>query len=172
MKFNIVIDIRWIDEESGDLDQAIQDKLIDGLSRKIETQFMAEGGKKVSEAANKLITAKTELLIHTILERPVEISDGWNSKKEYESIYDMVEQRMSALYKGKFGGSGKCEKDPLLANIEKYVESHVNSKVRNVETLIERYAKQHAAKTLKESSLATTLRAIMPDANLDETIDK
>ena len=169
MKFNVEVDIDYINED-GSLDEEVKHQIILGLSRKLENEFTGEAGKKISLAAEKLITAKTELLIHTLLEKPVTISNGWNSKKEYDSIYDMVEQKMTALYHGKLDNGGNCEKDPLLGRIEKYVENHVNTKIRTIESKIDQYAKRHAKTTLKESSLAKTLREIIPE--IDDVIDK
>ena len=169
MKINVEIEIDWIGE-GHQLDEQVETRLINSLADKIEKDFLEDAGEKIAQAANKLITAKTELLINTVLEQPVKISDGWQHKAEYDSIYDMVESKMTALYQGKLDNSGKCTKDPLLANIEKYVESHINNKLNSVNRLIDTHAKTHAKTVLKESSLIKALQAIIPDA--EKAIDK
>ena len=63
MKFNIEIDIDWIDDEDN-LDDAIKRQLINGLSKKMENDFLGETGKLMAQAAEKLIKAKTEQLIY------------------------------------------------------------------------------------------------------------
>lgn len=171
MKFTVEIDIDWVDEESN-LDEEVKRRLVDKVAKQVEEKFTDTVKSNIAKAADKLVTAKTEQLIYSILEKPVTVSNGWNSTIEYDSIYDMVEKRMTAMYDKKFADNGKCEKDPLLANIEKYVEQHVGSKLRGIETIINNHAKTHAANTLKQSNLAATLKAILPEKQLNDAIDK
>lgn len=171
MKFNVEVDIDWIDDEE-DLDQAIQNRIINNVAKSIEEKFLDSSKSNIAKAADKLITAKTEQLIYSVLEKPVTISNGWNSSEEYDSIYDMVEKRLTKLYEGKLNSNGKCDKDPLLQKIESYTERFVDNKVSNIEALINRHAKEIASKTLKESSLATTLKALIPAEKVNEAINK
>ena len=161
MKLNITIDIDWIDEE-GNLDDEVKQRIINSLSQKIQSEFLMDSGKRIAESANKLITAKTELLINTVLEKPVTISDGWGrNNKEYDSIMDMVEQRMTTLYQGKINANGQCTKDPLLANIEKSVESQVKSMLASVSRQIERHSKESAINAVNESSLIKSIKQVI-----------
>jgi len=167
MKFTVEVDIDWIDEE-GSIDEEIQRQLISGAAKIIEKKFTDVAASNIAKAADKLITAKTEQLIYSVLEKPVTISTGWNSKEEYDSIYDMVEQRMTNLYDKKIGSSGKCEKDPLLANIEKYVDNHVSSKLDNITRIIERHASNQVKDAINKNKLIDSLRTFLPESRKEE----
>ncbi len=160
MEITAKINIDWISEDDV-LDEAVERKLLDSLSRAIQNEFMKEAGKKIAESANNLITAKTELLINTVLEQPVMISTGWQNKEEYDSIYDMVEKKMTALYQGKLDVSGQCQKDPLLSNIEEYVKSSVNKLLTDVENIIRKRAAEAAKTEVKEHELIKALSHVV-----------
>ena len=152
MKFNVEIETDWIGED-GKIDDEIEDRIIHSLSAKIEKDFLDMAGKKVAEQANKLINAKVDMLINTILEKPVTVSNGWNDKREYNSIIDMIEERMTSLYEGKLQSGKTCTKDPLLSNIEKYVDNSVSAKLKIVERTIQKTADVSATKAVEESKL-------------------
>ena len=160
MKFNITVDIDWIDDE-GNIDDEIKYRLIQGLSEKIEQKFLKDAGSLVAQSASKLITAKTEMLINSVLEKPVTISDGWRNNQKYDSIMDMVEQKMTNLYQGKLNVKGQCTKDPLLANIDKSVESQVNSMLHSVTRQIEQHSKVAAINAVNENSLIKSIKKVM-----------
>jgi hypothetical protein len=160
MKITAEIEIDWIHEDEG-LDEKVERRLLDALVNKIEGDFLKEAGKSVAQAANRLITAKTELLINSVLEKPVTVSNGWNDKREYDSIYAMVEQRMTELYEGKLNVNGQCKKDPLLANIEGFVKSSTDKLLKDVERIVEKHAKEAAAKEVKEHELFKTLEKVV-----------
>ena len=158
MKLNITIDIDWIDEE-GNLDDEVKQRIINRLSQKIESDFLKDSAKRIAESANKLITAKTEMLINSVLEEPVTISDGWGRNNEkYDSIMDMVEQKMTNLYQGKLSVNGQCTKDPLLASIDKSVESQVTSMLHSVTRQIEQHSKASAMRAVEENSLIKSIK--------------
>jgi regulatory protein YycI of two-component signal transduction system YycFG len=160
MKLNVEIEIDWIDEE-GNLDEEIERKIISGLTSKIEQKFLKDAAIKVAAAADKLITAKTELLINNILERPVKVSNGWNDNREYDSIFEMVESRMSNMYGEKLNNSGKCTKDPLLAHIESYIEKTNKSHLDDITRRIEKHADLAAKTALKENKTLSSLQAML-----------
>jgi len=160
MKIQAEIDIDWLDEEEG-LDDVVESRLYKQLATVIEKKFAANVGERIAAAADRLVTAKTEMIINTALEQPITITKGWNEKTEYDSIFDMVEKRMTALYEGKLDTSGKCEKDPLLANIEKHVKSSTDKLLKDVTVIIERQAKKVAAEEVKNHELFSALEKVV-----------
>jgi len=159
MKINAEIEVDWI--EDGNIDDVVEDRLFRALSAKIEQSFVDKAGKRIAEAAHRLITAKTELLINTVLEQPVDISDAWNHKEKYDSVYDMVEKKMTALYEGKLNISGQCEKDPLMANIEGYVKSTTEKLLKDVQRTIEVNVNKQVKREVSESELFKTLERVV-----------
>ena len=160
MKFNVEIDIDWIDEENN-LDDTIKDEIISKLTKSILVEFSKGVSEQVAVAAENLVKAKTEMIINTALEQPITVTKGWNDKKEYASVYDMVEQRMTKLYEGKLGGGTTCEKDPLLGNIQNYVDRHIQSLLSDVENKIKRYSADAANTAVKESALLDAISQVV-----------
>ena len=160
MKIQAEIEIDWLDEDQG-LDEVVESRLLKHLAQEIENKFADKVGEKIAAAADRLITAKTEMIINTVLEKPITITKGWNDKVEYCSIFDMVEQRMTALYEGKLDTSGKCKKDPLLENIEKHVKSSTDKLLNEVKIIIEKKAKSVAAEEVKNHELFSALEKVV-----------
>lgn len=156
MIFNVDIEIDWIHEEKG-IDEEIQTRIINALTRRIEDDFTKSAGEKLAKTAESLIKAKTELLINTVMEKPVVVSKGWNEKEEYESVFKMVEEKITTLYEGKYKSSNTCKKDPLLSNIENYVNKTVNRMLQDLEKKIITTAEISAKKAVDESKLTTAI---------------
>lgn len=162
MKFNVEVDIDWIDEEEG-LDQVIKDHILNSLTKSIEDRFTENAGEMIAKNAERLIQAKTEMIINTTLEKPLTINEGWSRKEEYTSIHDMIEQKMIALYEGKLNLHGTCKKDPLLANLETHVGNEISKLLRAVENKIKINSKEIADKALQENALIGALEKVIGD---------
>ncbi|MFV9616129.1 MAG: hypothetical protein ACNYZG_09240 [Gammaproteobacteria bacterium] len=160
MKFSVEVDIDWINDEDGSLDEQVKHQLIKGLAFKLEKQVLAESSKQMSLAAQKLVSAKTELLINSVLEQPVVISDGFR-KQEYASIMDMVETKMVNLYTGKLNVNGQCTKDPLLANIDASVKSQVEAMLNKVKREVSDYSIKSAKKAVEENATVQAVKKLM-----------
>jgi len=161
MKFSIEVDIDWISDEEG-LDEAINNRLINNLATKIEKEFANQSGKDMAKHAENLVKAKTELIIQSVLEKPVVISNGWQSNTTYDSIYDMVEKRMTSLYEGKIlAGKNACEKDPLLGRIENFVNSSVKQLLSDIEKRAKYYAEEEAKKAVLENAFVKKITEIV-----------
>ena len=160
MKFTAEVEIDWIDEDES-IDSVMQQKILNNLTAQITSKFSEGVGNKIAESAERLVTAKTELIINTVLEQPITITKGWNDKTEYQSIYDMVEQRMSGLYEGRLGNGTKCEKDPLLGRIENYVDQKVTKLLKDVDNVLQKHADVAATKAVKENNLIKSLDKIV-----------
>jgi len=160
MKFNVSVEIDWINE-SGNLDDEVKHQIISGLSKKLEQEFSGEAGRKMSLAAEKLLTAKTEYLINAVLEKPVVIKEAFGRSEEFDSIMDMVEQKMTNLYMGKLNINGQCTKDPLLANIDESVKRQVSALLQDVTRKVETHSKISAQKAVKENALVQSLQKVL-----------
>ena len=159
-KVTLTLDIDWIDEDGG-LDEMIEAKVIDALIDKLQKDFLAASGNAIADRADSYIKAKTELLINSVLEQPITVTAGWNEKTEYSSIWDMVETRMTKLYEGKLGDSGKCEKDPLLSKINATVDNTVNTLMGKVEKLVMSESQKAARKQVASNALIKALGAVV-----------
>ena len=91
------------------------------------------------------------------MEKPVVISNGYKAEN-YPSVLEMVEQKFTALYDMKFAQTGTCNgQDPILKKMEDKIKYQVDSLVSNMNSKIEREAKNIAEKTIKESSMYQVL---------------
>lgn len=160
MKFSVEVDIDWIGED-GDLDDAISARIINGLSDQIISKFSSEAGKSMAQTAENLVKAKTEMLINTMLEKPVTISNGWNGKKEYDSIYDMIEEKMSALYEVRIGNGKTCEKDPILASLESHIKRSCDTLLADVEKKVSARGNVLAREAVKENEFIKRLEHVV-----------
>lgn len=151
MKFNVEVEIDWLGEDDT-LDEKFERRVLESLTKLILEKFSADVSKQIANNAASLVKAKTEMLINAALETPVVISDGYR-KVEYESILDMVEKKMTALYAGKLDVSGQCKKDPLLANIEAYVKSETEKNLMLIDKKVKTIAEVEAKKAVNESEL-------------------
>ena len=160
MKFSVEVEIDWIDEENN-LDDQVKQSLINGLARKIEDQVSKNVGIEIANTAENLVRAKTELIINSVLEKPITINKGWHKDETYDSIFDMVEQQMTELYEGKIISKGTCKEDPLLSNVKKYVDTAVNKLLKDVQIIIERKAAENAKAAVKESELMKAISSVV-----------
>jgi hypothetical protein len=149
--------------DNGHLSSDMEEAVVKALAERLEHDFLIEGGKMLAKRAENILKAKTELLINTILEKPVHVSTGWQtSDREYDSVYDMVEEMMTKLYDNKFrAAKGGCEKDPLLANIQKYVDGQVERELRETSKKIELMGKVAAKQAVEESQLVKAVKIAM-----------
>ncbi|TET66517.1 MAG: hypothetical protein E3J56_14270 [Candidatus Aminicenantes bacterium] len=160
MKFDISIEIDWI-EEDGSIDNEIKYGIVQSLTKKVTDQISESATNSMIETVKKMVQAQTEKLVYGLLEKPITINNGWNNNTDYPSIYDMVETRMTELYKGKLSTDGKCEKDPLLARIEKFVERETAQLLNKVESKIERHSALMARKAVDENKLIKSIQTII-----------
>ncbi len=160
MKVKVEVDIDWIGED-GNLDDDVSSQIQTKLVSQIQKEFSENVGKQIAKQAEMLIKAKTDNLINTMLERPVVVSDGWNNKAKYESIYDMVEKKMTVLYDNKAKTGTACEKDPYLAKVEAYIESETNNLLRGIDASIERHARNAAKKEVEKNKAVKAIKDLM-----------
>ena len=156
MKFNVEVEFDWVDGETN-LDDEIKAGVINEMTKQMTEKFMSDAGTSIAQTADALIRAKTEMLINSVLEKPVTISNGWNDNTEYDSILDMVEKRMTALYEGKIVGSKTCTKDPLLGQIELYADNKVKALLVDVERIIIKHSDNAAKEAVKNNKLIEAL---------------
>ncbi|PUB87030.1 MAG: hypothetical protein DBP02_01950 [gamma proteobacterium symbiont of Ctena orbiculata] len=162
MKLTAEVEIDWIDED-GDINEEVSRKLTQTLANSILEKFSDEQAMLIAQRAKKLIEAKTEMVINTLLEQPITITHGWNKKTEYDSIMDMVEQEMTALYQGKLNSNGQCKEDPLLANIKSYVKTETDSMLKVIDKKLKDHAHIEAKKAVNSNELIKAIGYAVTD---------
>lgn len=92
MKFDISVNIDWLENES--LDEVVRNQIIDGVVERISEQTI----KSVKEDAEKRVIAKIEELItqtyQSFLNKGVTITDEWGDLlKENVKVYDLIKEK-------------------------------------------------------------------------------
>lgn len=160
MKVQIELDISWLRD-----DDSIDDVILRGVTKRlaetVEARLTDDITKAISARASAIVNAKTEVLIHTMLEKPVAVSTGWSSKTEYASLYDMIEQKMTALYEGKYSDTKSCGKDPLLVQVENSVKQGFSVMVKDLEKKVNAAAVNAVKTEAKENALINALSKVL-----------
>ena len=68
MKFNVEVDIDYL--EDNELDEVFQKRLLNAIAAKIEKDFSAGIGETMARSAERLVSAKVELIINSVLKSP------------------------------------------------------------------------------------------------------
>lgn len=165
MLVKVEVEIDYI-EEDGSLDEefeaGIRQSLVSNLVRKVEKNLSDEFALTIAKEANKIVEAKVGQLINTCLEQPITINKGWREKKEYESIYEMVEQELTALYQKGVAGSS-CGIDPILPRVENYIQHETRVLLTDIEKKMNSVAKSFARKAVDENEFIEKLEVLMAE---------
>ena len=100
-------------------------------------------------------------MINSVLEKPITINNGWKDTREYESIFEMVEEIMTDLYTGKIKSHGECKEDPLLSNIKNYVTKQTETMLTKVQKTVESKAKEESLKAVNNNELVKALGLVV-----------
>ncbi|ETK29800.1 hypothetical protein [Paenibacillus larvae] len=92
MKFDISVNIDWLEDES--LDEVVKGQIINGVVERISEQTI----KSVKEDAEKRVIAKIEELItqtyQSFLNKGVTITDKWgDALREDIKVYDLIKEK-------------------------------------------------------------------------------
>ena len=161
MKFNIEIEIDWINEDY-ELDVEIIEQIKNSITQEILKEVKIDISKQIAIDAKALIKAKTENLINTMLEKPITISESWNVNKTYDSIYDMVEEEMSKLYITKTAKKGTvCEQDPYLEKVKNYINSESKLLLDKIEKKMISTAKIEAKNAVENNNYVKAITNVI-----------
>ena len=156
MKINLEIELPYITED-GEIENDIQEQIVKGAINKMYQSLDAKIKPIIDKAAVDLVKQKVEEILTNFMEKPVVISTGYKAEN-YASVLEMVEQKFTALYDMKFAQTGTCNgQDPILKKMEDKIKYQLDSLVSNMNSKIEREAKNIAEKTIKESSMYQVL---------------
>ena len=97
MKFNLEIQLDWIDEDSN-LDETIKQNIIDEVVKKIQVNTESKIKDSIDKIIDITIVSKinemTENLFNEFCNRQVIINDNYGTKiKVYESVTDLIKER-------------------------------------------------------------------------------
>ena len=145
------------------MDEFLESKIIEAVASKVAKNLEEKQSVAMAMTAEKVIRAKIEYFIDNFLEQPITINEGWNETVEYESLYDMVEQQISALYTGKINSKETCKEDPFLRKLKDHIEHQVNALLTNINNAVKRHGEKMAKEAVEANTFIKAIHKILPN---------
>ena len=106
MKFNVEVEIDWIDEE-GDLDSTVQKAIIEKVVEKVSGRVVEDVTKKATKDIGDQISCLVTKTYNEILKKEIVITDKWGDKQEsYPDIKAMIKERFDKFLTEKVDKDG------------------------------------------------------------------
>ena len=143
MKFNLEVNIDWIDEESN-LDDTIKQEIINGITNKIEKNITSQVEGKVKAQIDDLTVSKIDDLVDSMFKdftsKPVAITDGYGDVyKEYETMTHLIKSKFDNFLTQSVDDKGRTD------------NSRYGNKYTRIEYMIDKQLKDFADKFTKET---------------------
>lgn len=142
LKVEINID-DFFNEDGEDLTSLMQSVITREVTKGIGVKFKefidSEINKAFQDSMSKVVDTEVKETIARIMQAPIEISTGWNSKETYKSAYDMVETKFNNLINNKARLDGECVSDVYLKQCQKHLSEY---SLREFDSVIEKLKKQ------------------------------
>lgn len=115
MKFNIEINLDWIDEE-GNIDDAIKSQLVSGIMSKvnkgISEKIENEAKNNMAEIIASNIDSKISDIITNFAEKEISITDNYGDvKKRYSNLTEMLKEKFDTFILEPVDERGRAKKD-------------------------------------------------------------
>lgn len=128
MKFNIEINIDWIDEDSS-LDDNIKNQIIDTVTAEVRENTMTD----VSQKVVAILEGKVEELVtetySNIINKPIKITDKYGDvKKEYDGVKEMIKEKFDKWLLEKVNSDGRPATSTYNTNysrIDWFIQKHL-----------------------------------------------
>jgi len=158
MKMNIEIDLDFINE-GYTVNEEIKGAIVGRVSRVIEQEVLKQIKPKIDNSFNKDIEKHISDILDEYMSKPVVVSNGYK-REEYETAFDMVEQKFTSLYDEKMRNKNNCSKDPLLEKINNQISLEVRNVINKLDQTIAKEAKRIADNSVKSSALYMALKQL------------
>lgn len=191
-KFNIEVELDWVEEEGFSIDDAIKQQVISGVKHELLKKATDESvkalDKEIAEkvsAAGEIIQKKVDSFISNVTEKqigkmqiPIKKGSSWSTEYEFISMSEFVGKRYEEhLNKKVFdyeGNTARYDSDKKLSIseffINKYLEKELTKKVEKLIQNARKEAEETIIKTL-EITLKNQLSAdIINRLNIPEML--
>ncbi|WP_304508953.1 hypothetical protein [Anaerotignum sp.] len=183
-KFNIEVELDWIEDEEFSIDDEIKAQVISGVKERLLKKATEESVKAVDDVISEKIKQSEEIIQQKVDDFIKMICEGeiskmkipckkstWGSEIEYKSMSEYVGERYEAFLNRKVfdsdGSEARYERDRKISIneyfIDKYLEKELASKVS---------AMIKKAKTESEEMVLKTLEQNLKDQLAVETINR
>ena len=192
-KFNIEVELDWIDEEAYSIDDELRQRIVDGVEDALLEKATAEAVQKVDKViADKIFEAEETIqetvdrFVKTVSEEKIaEImipvkEDSWSSKVTYIPLSEYVGKRFEQFsVEKKYDMNGKVthySSDKLLSMAElltsKYLEKELGAKVENMIATAKREVEESLVKSLEQKLKENLAKETIERMNLPDVLKR
>lgn len=183
-KFNIEVELDWIEENGFSIDEEIRNQVVDGvkneLLRKATQEAVSALDKEIAskvETAGKVIQEKVDSFIENVCEEKIASmmipykKSTWSDEVKYESMTEFVGRRYEDFLNRKVfdrdGHTPRYDSDKNTSLNEYFVNKYLEKELAGKVSEMIRTAKEEAEKTVLK-----TLEANLKDQLAADTIKR
>lgn len=192
-KFNIEVELDWIDEEAYSIDDELRQRIVDGVENALLEKATTEAVQKVDKAisdkileAEETIQETVEKFVKTVSEEKIaEImiptkEDSWSSKVTYIPLSEYVWERF-----GEFLTDKRYDKDGHTASyssdrklsaadliMRQYLEKELSTKVENMIATEKREVEENLVKSLEQKLKENLAKETIERMNIPDVLKR
>ncbi len=192
-KFNIEVDLDWMNEEVYSIDDELRQRIVDGVENALLEKATTEAVQRVDKAiADKILEA--EVMIQNTVDKfvkdvseekiaeimiPVK-EDSWSSKVTYLPLSEYVGKRFEQFStEKKYDKDGKLthySSDKVLSMAElltsKYLEKELGTKVENMIATAKREVEESLVKSLEQKLKENLAKETIERMNIPDVLKR
>ncbi len=165
-KFNVTVELDWVDEE-GSIDGALKEQIASQIISKVSASSIKDITEKVDaqiiSRVDGAVSAKLAEALDDFLNRPRTVTDKWgDTEKEGVSVIQMMKDACDNYLEQEVDANGKtagryCDKRQTRINylissqIDYKLKSAIDSAVERIKVGIQEYVKSTMQEKLTES---------------------
>jgi hypothetical protein len=171
MKFNITVDLDWLEEEGGNLDEIVKSQVIDAVVSRVSASAIGEATRAAQEAASGRILAAIDeqvaQITKSLLDRRFDLTDKYGHVKVADTcVMDELKKQLDGFLTERVDSNGKKaeysrdEDTRLNWLLKSQIDSNVKAQVRIVGETVQRELKAYIDTTLKAQIGENVAKAI------------
>lgn len=192
-KFNIEVELDWIDEEAYSIDDELRQRIVDGVENALLEKATTEAVQKVDKAiADKILEAEETIqetvdkFVKTVSEEKIiEImipvkEDSWSSKVTYIPLSEYVGKRFELfLTEKRYDRDGRTtsyssDKNLSAADLitRQYLEKELGTKVENMIATAKREVEESLVKSLEQKLKENLAKETIERMNIPDVLKR
>ena len=192
-KFNIEVELDWMDEEAYSIDDELRQRIVDGVESALLEKATTEAVQKVDKAiADKILEAEETIqetvdrFVETVSEEKItEImipvkEDSWSSKVAYIPLSEYVGKRFGLfLTEKRYDRDGRAtsySSDRKLSAADlitrQYLEKELGTKVENMIATAKREVEESLVKSLEQKLKENLAKETIERMNIPEVLKR
>lgn len=192
-KFNIEVELDWMDEEAYSIDDELRQRIVDGVESKLLEKATTEAVQKVDKAiADKILEAEETIqetvdrFVKTVSEEKItEImipvkEDSWSSKVAYIPLSEYVGKRFGLfLTEKRYDRDGRAtsySSDRKLSAADlitrQYLEKELGTKVENMIATAKREVEESLVKSLEQKLKENLAKETIERMNIPDVLKR